>query len=88
MKCLDSNNISGESINVGTGERITINQLALKIKSMNKSDSTIVYSNSKIGDMNHTLADITKAKRLLNYEPTYMIDLGLKIFSEWIKNEC
>ena len=85
MKCLYGNNINGESINVGTGERITIGQLALKIKTLCKSDSEIVYSNRKKGDMNHTLADISKAKRLLGYEPTYTLDLGLKLFREWVR---
>ena len=85
MECLNSNNINGESFNVGTGERITISQLALKIKLWNKSDSEIVYSNRKKGDMNHTLADITKAKRLLGYEPTYTLGLGLRLFRDWVK---
>ena len=87
MKCLYGNNINGESFNVGTGERITISQLALKIKTLCKSDSEIVYSNRKKGDMNHTLADISKAKRLLGYEPTYTLDLGLKLFRDWVKGK-
>ena len=85
--CLYSNGINGESFNVGTGERITISQLALKIKTLTKSDSEIVYSNRKKGDMNHTLADISKAKRLLGYEPTYTLDLGLKLFRDWVEKK-
>ena len=87
MKCLRSNNADGETINVGSGERITILELAKKIIKINKSKSKIVFSDRKKGDMEHTLADISKAKKLLGYDPKYGLDEGLRKFSEWMKNK-
>ena len=35
------------------------------------------------GDVNHTLADILKARRLLNYEPKTSLQEGLQRFVNW-----
>ena len=86
MKCLRSNNANGETFNVGSGERITILELAKKIIKINKSNSKITFSNRKKGDMEHTLADVSKAKKLLGYDPKHKLDEGLRMFSEWMKN--
>lgn len=51
MKCLRNNNANGETFNVGTGERITILELAKKTIKISKSDSRIIFSEVKKGDM-------------------------------------
>jgi UDP-glucuronate 4-epimerase len=38
------------------------------------------------GDVSITYADITKAKRLLNYQPKIEMEEGIKKFVEWYKN--
>jgi len=88
MECLKSNRACGETFNVGTGERVTILELAKKIIEINKSNSKIVFSETRKGDMEHTLADISKAKNVLGYNPKYKLDDGLKLFSEWVKKNA
>jgi UDP-glucuronate 4-epimerase len=40
------------------------------------------------GDVNRTFADVTKAKRLLGYEPTTPVEVGIPRFVEWMKSEA
>ena len=85
IKCLNSSNANGETFNVGSGKRITILDLAKKIIEINNSKSRIVFSDRKKGDMEHTQADISKAMKVLGYNPKYSLDEGLKVFSEWVR---
>jgi UDP-glucose 4-epimerase len=76
----------GEGIyNVGGGNRITIAQLAKKIINLTGSKSEIVYTESVRGDAEHTLADNTKAKRELEWEPKVGLNEGLTKLVNWIK---
>lgn len=69
---------AGESINVACGRRITVNELAQKIgKSLGKTASP-QYERPRPGDVKHSLADISKAQRLLNYANVVDIDFGLQ----------
>ena len=44
-----------------------------------------VYEASRPGDVKHSLADISLAKNVMNYSPSYSIDEGLKKTVEWFK---
>ena len=41
------------------------------------------FSSERVGDVKHSHADISKAKRLLNYQPDYSLSLGMKKAIEW-----
>jgi len=63
--------------NVGQGRSITINELAkLIIRIMNK-DLGVVYKEARVGDIRHSLADISKAG-LFSYQPQYDLEQGLR----------
>ncbi len=42
-----------------------------------------VYRDFRAGDVRHSLADITKAARLLGYEPTHTVQDGLGEAADW-----
>ena len=63
--------------NISSGNRISINSLVLKIEEITNSKITLEYS-SKIPDEQSIWADNSKAKKLLNFEPKFDIDSGLK----------
>ena len=77
--------------NVAVGERTTLNQLfaTLREKLMKSTlGLTIndpVYKDFRPGDIRHSLADITRAKSLLNYQPTHSIADGLDEALTWYK---
>jgi len=84
VKCLNSSNVNGEVINVGSGKRISILELARKIIDLVNSKSKIVFMDKRREDVEHTWADISKAKKLLNYTPKYDLDRGLKLYVNWV----
>lgn len=68
----------GCEFNIGGGSRITILDLAKKIIEITNSKSKIVFDKPREGDAEHTWADVSKAKRLLGWEPKVIVDAGLK----------
>lgn len=77
---------SSEVINIGCGERITLNELVYKINTILNTDIAPLYNETRVGDVKHSLADITKAKQILGYEPKVDTDMGLKKLIIYMKN--
>lgn len=46
-----------------------------------------IYKDFRAGDVRHSLADISKAKQLLGYEPKYKISEGIKLSMDWYIND-
>jgi nucleoside-diphosphate-sugar epimerase len=74
---------AGKIINIATGVRITLNELIGKLKVIIKSELHPVYTAPREGDIKHSLADVTVAERLLDYQPLVSFDEGLKKTVEW-----
>jgi len=72
--------------NIGGGNAISINELALKIKKINDSTSEIIHTCDVKGDAEHTLASYEKAKKEIGWEPKTTIENGLKRYTEWVLN--
>ena len=69
----------GEVINVGTGKRTTINQLAeVLLRLSGRSELKPKYVAPRKGDIRNSCADINKAKKALGYEPKVMLKKGLR----------
>lgn len=76
----------GKVINVANGERVTLNQLLAVLKELTgKQDVTADYVEPRVGDVRHSLADITMARELLGYESKVDLREGLKRTIEWWK---
>ncbi len=79
--------------NVAVGERTTLNQLFDSIRAElaprfpHLADVKPIYRDFRAGDVRHSLADITKAQRLLQYQPTHTIAQGLKVAMDWYVND-
>ena len=75
--------------NVAVGERTTLNQLFESIRALleprfpNLKDFKPVYRDFRAGDVRHSLADISKAQKLLDYAPTHRIGQGLQVAMKW-----
>jgi UDP-glucose 4-epimerase len=75
---------SGTAINVGSGVETSINDLAKKIKEMVPTNARIVHATPRVGDGRRSLADISLAKKLINYEPETKIADGLEKLSRFM----
>ena len=76
-------NIGGEIINIACGQRITINELASKIGDLLHKEVRPQYDLPRPGDVKHSLADISKAEKLLHYANLVDIDTGLQKTIGW-----
>ena len=63
--------------NIGRGENGTVNNLAKTITSIIGKDLQPEYQPPRLGDVKHSLADISRA-RTISFEPQYSLDKGLR----------
>ena len=83
---LNNKDIKSETFNIGTGKPTTINQLANLYKKISENPKQeIKYINAKKGDLIHSYADITKAKKKMGYNPKIDIGTGIPKYLEWYK---
>lgn len=78
---------SGKVINVANGQRITLNELLSELKDLTgKQDVTAEYLEPRVGDVKHSLADITLARQFLGYESKVGLREGLQRTIDWWKS--
>jgi UDP-N-acetylglucosamine 4-epimerase len=65
--------------NVACGEQVSLNQLWTLITEKESAGLKAQYRASRVGDVRHSIADISKAQRLLGYTPDVMLQEGLNI---------
>ena len=76
---------AGQFVNVGTGERHTLNDLIRALGKMVGHDLKPVYGPNRTGDVRHSHADISKARRVLGYEPAVKFEEGLRQTFDWYR---
>lgn len=77
---------AGKVINVANGQRVTLNELLAELKQLTgKTDVTAEYRNPRVGDVRHSLADITMARELLGYQSKVNLRDGLQRTLDWWK---
>ena len=88
LKAMITPGIGGEVFNIATGTRISLNQLIENISELlgKDNDLGVEYLPPRKGDIRHSLADISRAEKLLNYRPTITFFEGLKITFDWFKS--
>lgn len=70
--------VGGRVYNIACGERITLNQLARSLRDELATDVKPVHAPCRPGDIRHSVADISLARRELGYEPRIRLAEGLK----------
>lgn len=76
-------NAANEVFNVACGERISVNQLWQYLKEAAGSNLEPTYGPPRKGDVRDSLADISKAERLLGYDPEVTVREGLRRTWDW-----
>jgi nucleoside-diphosphate-sugar epimerase len=85
LRACEAPGVSGEIINVATGGRISLNQLFRTMRELIGGSIEPSYSDPRPGDVRDSQADISKARRLLGYEPTVSFEEGLRRTVEWYR---
>ncbi|MFN2438879.1 MAG: SDR family oxidoreductase [Chitinophagaceae bacterium] len=88
VKALFTNNAKAlnQVYNIAYGEQTTLNELFEHLKQIAGSDLAPKYGAERAGDVRHSLADISRARMLLNYNPVVSVREGLKNAFEWYRS--
>lgn len=78
LLALGALNAAGKMCNIGCGERITLNQLVAHLEEELGVKAQVSHLPPKLGDVRHSLANIDRARAILNYQPRVMVQEGLR----------
>lgn len=78
-------NADGTVVNVGVGDRITLNQLLAELQTILGTNLTPIYKETRAGDVRHSQADISYTEKMIGYKPVVGLSEGLRRTVEWYK---
>ena len=87
LLALSAKRLQGEVVNIACGSRISLNQLVKILQQIFGSKIMPIYEEPRQGDVKHSLADITRARQVLNYRPKIDIETGLRRTVEYFRKE-
>ncbi|MDP7421714.1 MAG: NAD-dependent epimerase/dehydratase family protein [bacterium] len=76
---------NGDIINISTGRSTTVNELARVVRSAVGSGEKPEHGAERSGDIKHSVANISRAQKLLGYDPGISLETGLKRTVEWYR---
>ncbi len=88
ISSIDNEKSFDEVFNLGSGIRVTVNELVdviLEKFGKNRKTHKVIYKQARPGDQRHMQADITKAKRLLKWQPKISFNKGMEETIKWAK---
>ncbi|MBN1509066.1 MAG: SDR family oxidoreductase [Sedimentisphaerales bacterium] len=77
---------NGEVVNVACGERVTVNEIIAMINEILGKNVKPIYAPQRPGDVKHSLADITAARKLIGFEPVVLFREGLERAIAWYRD--
>jgi UDP-glucose 4-epimerase len=84
LRAAESTDAIGKVINIANGRQVTLNELLEIMKNVTgKSTAEARYEPLRVGDVRHSLADISLARSLLGYEPRIGLEEGLRLTFDW-----
>lgn len=91
MAAVAGKEAQNEVYNVGVGDRTSLNELHAMIRKSLQSlgvevKADPVYQEFRAGDVRHSQADISKARRLLSFEPVYKVADGIETAMPWYRD--
>ena len=78
--------LNGECMNIAHGERTKIKDVKKMIEKYTGKKLALEVRPARVGDVLHTFADISKAKKLIGYKPKIYFEDGLKIAVKWYQS--
>jgi len=76
----------GEVVNIACGEVVTVNQIIDMINEFVGRNVKPIYVPSRAGDVKHSLADISLAKKLIGFKPLVSFRQGLELAIDWYRD--
>ncbi len=79
--------VAGRVFNVATGTRVDLNETFEALKKLTGYSGKVKYGPEREGDIQHSLADISRAERAFNYIPAIPFEEGLKHTVDWYRRQ-
>jgi UDP-glucose 4-epimerase len=77
LLAMEAPGAAGQVFNVACGEQVTLSELADQLAELTGSELQPVYEPPRAGEVRHSVADVTLARRVLGYEPRVVLREGL-----------
>lgn len=71
--------------NVGRGEQTSLNQIVAMLQEITERPLPVSYTAERPGDIRHSVADVSRARRILDYEPKTPLKEGLQATLAWFE---
>lgn len=89
IECIEKfDNAKNNVFNIASGKGSKLIDVAKIIKRNLNSKSQILIGKNRQGEVVKFIADISKAKKMLEYKPKYSLSKGLKLTIDWYKKQC
>jgi nucleoside-diphosphate-sugar epimerase len=85
LKACEGGPKGGDVVNIACGDRYTLNELFEQVRSLVGSSRKPRYGPPRQGDVRHSMADISRAHRLLGFEPKVDFATGLRRTVDWYR---
>ena len=84
LRAANAPGAAGKVMNIANGRQVTLNELLEIMKKVTgKPAAAARYEPVRVGDVRHSLADISLARSVLGYEPTLGLEEGLRLTFDW-----
>jgi nucleoside-diphosphate-sugar epimerase len=83
----DSTDAAGRIFNIGCGRQVPINELLKELREILKSEASAIYRNERPGDIRHSWADISLARKSLGFEPAFSFRDALLHAVSWYRGK-
>jgi dTDP-L-rhamnose 4-epimerase len=88
LLALETDRANYQTLNIGTGSPISITDIALMLaRGLNKDLRPEITGKYREGDIRHCVADISRARTLLGYEPKVTLADGIPELLEWVRQQ-
>jgi len=88
LLALEKDAANYQAINVGTGRATSVRQVAtLLTEGLGKTIEAEVVGKYREGDIRHCFADISRARKLLGYEPKVSLEQGIPELLGWVREQ-
>lgn len=86
-RLLHIDSANGKVMNIGSGNRISVNDLVENLRNIIGTSSKTIYTENQKGDAEHTHADVRLCEKLIGCKSTISINDGLRKYVNFIKSE-
>jgi len=84
--CSKVKKTKGDILNIATSSRISLNELIHMLTEITGKKTDPIYTEPRKGDIKHSLADISKAEKMIGYKPIVDFKQGLIKTIQWMQN--